>query len=299
VSYLGLQTQQVKVEDCMSKHYLQFVKKLSLLVTPFLACSVFAISPSRAATFASFEGELVFTNFSHNASETFANADINTISISKGGNGNVTTTADADGFLGTLPTSGFNSSSSLATGVNKDYQGFAVSEASLRGIFDIEENTLFSFDFVANLQMEASIDNSRGENAQAKGQLFFALLDIAQNSILDIFSIGGDLAVQRENDFFEHEQSDNVTLNYADYEFNFNDNQKLATVSAEGSLQRFFANRTSVALIGFKSSEVRVSAPEPSTCMALLFCGGVIGAAIKRKRQNTTLTYLLPKNDDA
>ncbi|MFH7028996.1 MAG: PEP-CTERM sorting domain-containing protein [Heteroscytonema crispum UTEX LB 1556] len=267
------------------KKYQQSIKQFLLLVTPFLASSVLAISPSRAATFAGSEGTFELTNFSQSPSSVSAETFADTLGISKGGT--VTALAQSEAFFLQVPPQGFNSSLSLAFGENGNYLAQAESEATLIGIFDIKADTDFSFNFAGNLELLTSIDNPPGEKARASGDISFALFDIENNSALDFFSLAGNLTSEDDNDFIAYQKSENVTLSNLVSDSSFGGNQEFAIASADGFVKRYFTNNTSLALIEVKRNQVRVSAPEPSTVLALFFSCGVIGVALKRKRNSS------------
>jgi hypothetical protein len=272
----------ILLEDWMTK-YLGFSKQIFLIATSLLASSVLAISPSRAATFASSDGKFALINFSQSPSSVSTDTTADTLAIEKGGM--VKALAEPQAFFLQPPLVGFNSSLSQAFGENKDYLGEAISEATLIGLFDVAENTSFSFDFAGILNLSTSIDEPSIENARASGEISFALFDISKNRILDFFSLAGNLITEGDNDFIAYQKSDNVTLNSPVIESNFGGKQEFATAIVGGSFKSTFEKQTNLALVEVKRNRVRVSTPEPSTYLALLFSSGIIAVALKRKRQ--------------
>jgi hypothetical protein len=270
------------------KQYQGFTKSFLLMLTPLIASSVLAASPSLAATFAISEGEVEFTRFSQSPSGTQTNTDTNTLAISDGGA--VLADAFAEATFTVTPPTAFNSSSSLAFGEGLDFLGLAESEATVIGSFDVDANTPFSFDFTADLSLETSVDNPLEENARAAGDITFALVDNADNSIIDFLSLTGNLITAGDDDFIAYQNSDNITLNNPVTTSVFGGNQESATASIQGSLQRSFANTTSLTLIEVKSNQAKVTpVPESSTYLALVFSSGVIGIVLKNKRKERTL----------
>ncbi|MBW4666311.1 MAG: PEP-CTERM sorting domain-containing protein [Cyanomargarita calcarea GSE-NOS-MK-12-04C] len=272
----------ILLEDWMTK-YLGFTKQFSLITTSMLASCVLAISPSRAATFASSDGKFALINFSQSASTVSTGTEANALAIGNGGM--VAALAESQAFFVQPPLVGFNSSLSQVFGENKDYLGEAISEATLIGLFDVAEKTTFSFDFAGILNLSTSIDEPSVENARASGEISFALFDISKNSILDFFSLAGNLITKGDKDFIAYQKSDNVTLNNPVIQSNFGGKQESATAIVEGSFKSTFEKQTNLALIEVKRNRVRVSTPEPSTYLALLLSSGVIAVALKRKRQ--------------
>ena len=263
--------------------YLEFTKQFFLIATSLLASSVLAILPTRAATFASSEGKFTLSNFSQSPSIVSSDTASDTLAIEKGGM--VEVLAQPQAFFLRSPLVGSNSSLSQAFGENRDYLGEAISEAQLIGLFDVAKNTTFSFDFAGILNLSTSIDEPSVENARASGDISFALFDTEKNSVLDFFSLAGNLITEGDNDFIAYQKSDNITLNNPVIESNFGGKQEFATATVGGSFKSTFEKQTNLALVEVKRNRVRVSAPEPSTCFALLLSSGVIGVALKRKRQ--------------
>ncbi|MBD6616486.1 hypothetical protein FNW02_11710 [Komarekiella sp. 'clone 1'] len=272
------------------KTYLQFVKRLLLVVTPLLTSSVVAALPTQAATLALSKGELLFTNFSQSPLSTLTITDTNAEAIFQGGD--VATIADAEASFTVFPPEAFNSSFSLAEGVNTDYSGFAESEASLIGSFSVEADKSFFFDFKAFLALQTSIDAAPQENAKAIGDMSWVLFDIDNNKVLDSFNIAGGLFTEDNNDFLKVNNSKNIVISNQKSESSFGGKEEFATVLVQGSLQRTFANTTNVALVEVKRNQVTVKAPEPSDNIALLISSGVIGIALKYRRKVNNACFL-------
>jgi hypothetical protein len=267
------------------KHYLKLTKQFLLLITPLLASSVFAISPSRAATFASSEGQFEFSGFSQTPSRVSTSANSNTLTI--GQNGSAIADAKSYAFFAKLPAQSFDFSSSIAFGENEGYLGDAKTETSVVGIFDIKANSNFSFDFTGNFNLSTSIDNPSFENAIASGDISFALLDSANKDILEFFSLSGNLITKGDEDFITYEKSDNVTLNNLTPVSNFGEREESVTASVQGSVKRTFASPTNLALIEVRSNKVTVKTPEPSTGIVLLLSCGVVGMLLNKKPNST------------
>jgi hypothetical protein len=264
------------------RYHQQLTKQIFLLVTPFLAGTILASSPSWAATFATSEGQFEFTGFSQSPSLVLTNAESNTFTI--GEDDIVVADAQAYALFTKLPAQAFNTTSSIAFGNNESYLGEAESEASVVGLFDVQAGTPFYFDFAGNLDLSTSIDNPSFENAKASGDISFALFDTVNNNVLEFFSLSGNLTTKGDEDFIVYDASDNVTLkNFAPVS-NFGERQEFATASIEGSVKRTFATKTNLALVEVKSNKVTVKTQEPSTSLVYLFGCSVVGILLKRKR---------------
>ncbi|MBD0262294.1 MAG: hypothetical protein ICV78_06060 [Tolypothrix sp. Co-bin9] len=274
------------------KQYLSFTKRCLLLIAPAIASSMLATSPSQAATFAFSQGVLEFTGFSQSPSSVGTGTRTNTLTIARDGMANALANAAAT-FIVAPPTAS-NLSLSVARGEGRDYLGLAESEATVIGNFVVDAGKSFSFDFNANLNLQSAVDNPLAENARATGDISWAL--IANDSIIDSFSLMGTLITPGDSDFIVAEESGNVTLSNSLPNFSFGGNQEFATASVQGSLQRSFANQTTLTLVEVKKNRATVKAPEPSTSLALLFSCGVIGVALKGRRKEKTSACSLEGN---
>jgi hypothetical protein len=274
------------------KQYLSFTKRCLLLIAPAIASSILAASPSQAATFAFSQGVFEFTDFSQSPSRVGTATNTNTLTIAKDGMADALAKAEANFIV--PPPIASNLSLSVARGEGRDYLGLAESEAIVIGNFVVDAGKSFSFDFNANLNLQSAVDNPLAENARATGDISWAL--IANDSIIDSFSLMGNLVTPGDSDFIVAEESGNVTLSNSLPNFSFGGNQEFATASVQGSLQRSFANQTTLTLVELKKNRATVKAPEPSTSLALLFSCGVIAVALKGRGKEKTSACLLKGN---
>lgn len=272
---------------------LRFAKHGLIVLTSFVAGSIFAILPSRAATIALSEGQLSFTNFTQSPASTFTDAQTQAISIF--GGGSVFTEADAIAFFNVFPPFALNTTSTLATGSNQNYLGIAESFAQVIGNFNIEADTIFSFDFVANLSLFVGIERPITENANARADIFFALLDITNEkaNVLETFVLTGNLSTQNNNNFILTSFNDNSSLEILEPITQ----QRLLTATASGSVERYFGNSTTLSLIGINRNRAAVAVPEPSNYLTSLFIFGFILLALKRKQAKHAAKFMLDKQD--
>lgn len=262
-----------------------------MLTTSFLASYALSASPSRAATFSSSETYLIFTEFSQSPSETFTNTIVNPISTSD--EGKVEAISDATAFIETNSPLIINSSFSFANGENTNYKGLASSKSEIKSVFNIEENTLFSFNFIANLTLNAFIDSYPGEYAQASGELSFALFDMNQNIKLDFFNASSSLTTTNNDDFVNYHKQGDITLNNPFATSDFGGFEESSQISVGGFYESYFETQTTLALVAFTSNQIKVSAPEPRNGVALLFLSSAILLALKPKRGKKPL--LVPR----
>ncbi|WP_414622989.1 hypothetical protein [Calothrix sp. CCY 0018] len=264
-----------------TKHKL--IQKLILVAAPVLASSVLAISPSRAATFASSTAEFEFSNSSPPPFGVLASTDTNALSFEQ--NGIAQATAAANAIFLQSPATGANFNSAEAFGENQEYLALAKSESELIGNFQIKADTSFSFKFIADLELKTSIDNPPSENARASGHISFLIFDIDNNTLLDYFDLIGNLTTEGDNDFVALQASDNVKFKQESVNPNFGGLKESLEASVKGSYQRTFANDTNLVLVEFKRNRVLVKAPEPSANIALLLSSGIIAVIMKRCRR--------------
>lgn len=271
---------------------LQLGKHLLILFTPFLATSVLITSPSQAATIALSQGKLLFTNFSQSPSDTFTTTNTDTTSISQ--DGSVVSQADAIAYLGVTPSVGYSLTSSQVFGKNTGYSGLGESEAIIQGIFDVNKNTNFSFDFSANLDLKTFTTNPKYEKASASGNLGFALINLANDHVLDYFQVDGSLTTAG-NDSLTYQNSKNVKFG-AFTSSNIAGEQEFTTTAFHGYLNHYFQDETTVALVAYNSTQSKVAVPTPSMLPALIFGWGAISLGLKRKRQKSSEACLSEKN---
>ncbi len=261
--------------------YSRLLKKFLVVATPILASFV-SISPSRAATFAYSQGKVLFSEFSQSASNVVT--DLDTLTITEGSM--VQAMAEAEAMFLIEPAVASNPSLSAALAESQDYLGIAESETSVIGNFDIEANTKFSLDFISNLELATSIDNPPKESARASGDISYALVDTQNNDVLDFFNLVGNIVTEGDDDFVALQKSDNVILSEAFGAPGFGGLQEFLAVSIQGSLERYFADETTVALVEVKRNRAEVKAvPEASSTLALLLASGVVGIISRRRAQ--------------
>ncbi|MEL6165496.1 MAG: PEP-CTERM sorting domain-containing protein [Cyanobacteria bacterium J06628_3] len=261
-------------------------QKFFLVAAPFFAASIMGVSPSEAATFASSTSEFEFNNFSQAPSTVETFTDTNALPQVFGEDGIAKTQVNADAiFVQVPPRFGANFNLSKASGDGQNYSALAESESRIIGNFEVQANTIFSFDFLTDFNLATSIDDLPSENARASGDISFFLLDTENNTVLDSFNLAGSLVTKGDSDFVELQASDNLTLDEPFINTNFGGLQESLEVSLSGSYKRSFANLTNLALIESKRNIALAKSPEPSTGLALLLSSSFIGVALRRRRK--------------
>ncbi|NEP18200.1 MAG: hypothetical protein F6J97_15060, partial [Leptolyngbya sp. SIO4C1] len=127
--------------------------------------------PSEAATLASSSASFIFTNFSQSPTAT----QTDTLSDSQSIGSTVITDSDASALAATIPSFALNDTFGEVIGSGTLYSGTAEAEAEVIAEFDLTSNSLFSFNFTAVLELVTSIDLPGLEQAEALGELDFAL----------------------------------------------------------------------------------------------------------------------------
>ncbi|MFB2771774.1 hypothetical protein ACE1AT_21135 [Pelatocladus sp. BLCC-F211] len=288
--------------------YLGLAKQFVLMVTPIVASSVVASSPSQAASLAFAQEELNFTNFSQSFGIIDRQNQANTNASTFSDDATVLTINQQvqTDFTFTPPQAYTQVGLSLANGQGTSYFGTADTFGGIVGNFDIDAGNLFSFDFTAYLNLGTSIDDSSQENAKAIGDISFLLFDTSyieptnisdfvanvlsgKQSIntnpLDYFSLTANINTAGDNDFLTYQNSQNVSLLNELDASNFGGNQETAGALISGSYQRSFDNKTNLTLVAVRKSQVKVAAPEPSTYVGSILFFGLGAIALKAKRK--------------
>lgn len=269
---------------------LGFANYLLSFVTPLVTSSIFAASPSLAATLVSSEARVFLDDFSHKPFAVSTLTDADTVAIAS--NGGVAAEAEADASAAFLSKMGVveNFSSSLVKGDGNNYFGMAKSVAEVIAYdFRIKAKATFSFDFLAFLGLETSTDNPKVETTNAYGDVLFKLYDTTDPDNwlpLDSFSISGNLETPGNDDFIQYQVDGQFTLADADLETDFEGTERAAVAELEGSYSRYFDSLTYVTLLETKMTKASASVktPETSNMLGLLLFGLLgVGYGIKTK----------------
>lgn len=291
------------------KLHSKFGKKLILQVSPIVATSLLASSPSLAATFSSSFSELTFTNFNQ---ENAAFEAINDANASTETNAD-DSIADFRNFSETNaepnPLEISNFAESLTFGEGSNYSAFAQTMPRFFANFDIGRNETLSFDFTTVIDLEAAVDKPGVETADAAGDIAFYLLDttgttpenrfdflnstqldsnqISQNNILEYFTLAANIDALGKVDSFNNTKSQNIVLrsdnNFSGVE-EIGDSGRIRAISTslfEGSVERFFEEDRNVTLLAFKNTKSNVKIPEPSTNFWSVLFAGLIALGTK------------------
>lgn len=299
-----------KNEKINQRFMLGLTKRWLLAIAPFLATSAIGTAPALGATFAFSEASALLDGFSHNPyyASTFVNTQTLTTTIygsnwnSTGndssaidyGPGSVFSQSLADAlFLTEFSAFGYNNALSQAGGTGAEYRGIAQGEAKLVGNFFINPAETFSFNFDTSFNLFAGVDNPEGERSTASANISFLLLgssnsDFTNASILDSFSVSGhlDTGSYHEGMPFYFEKSDSFHF-YDAHAFAIYDQPELnyekGSLSVTGGFRRSFDRPLHLSLVEVKNTEVTVKAPEPSSLLALIVLGGLMGPMFGRK----------------
>ncbi len=254
-------------------------KKVAVTAGLVLSLATFGSKPSQAATLASSDALVIFSNFNYTSPDippdisNYTNVDTDTFTSGTGGK--VIATADANAFAAS--DNAFNNTYSNIIGEDTNYLGRAESLAEI-GMFNfsIAKNTLFSFDFNAILNLETSVDNPQHESANAYGNIALELINQANGEVLDYLYILGNISSSNDNDALNYKKSDNITFDPSATIFvkNFGGTQEYANAITQGTYSRTFTEDTVLSIRESKNNKVSVQVPEPMSC------GGIAVAAL-------------------
>ena len=284
------------------KLHSKFGKKLILQVSPIVATSLLASSPSLAATFSGSFSELSFTNFNQENAAFEAINDANSSTETNADDSIADFRNSSETNAEPTPLDIFNIAESLTFGEGSSYSAFAETMPRFFANFDVSGNNTLSFDFTTVLDLEASVDKPGVETADAAGDIAFYLLDttgisaesrfdflnstqlepnqISQDNILEFFTLAANIDALGKVDFFDNTKSENINLT-SDLSFSnveeINDSGRTNAISTslfEGSVERFFEQDTNVTLLAFKNTKSNVKVPEAGTSFwSVLFAG--------------------------
>ncbi|NMF64095.1 hypothetical protein DP115_15480 [Brasilonema octagenarum UFV-OR1] len=284
------------------KQYLRFAKRFRLLFTPLVATSVLFTSPCQAATFAFSDGELSLTDFNGILSTEFNSRNHGeTEGLAMGKNSFVSLENYLTVETSNSPLRAFTDVASTVSGEGINYTGLVQSDSEIVANFDIDAGKTLSFNFSSFLNLGTQIDASPVENAQAKGDIAFYLFDtsdIPEETLSDLlidlldnpdsikktplsfFHLGGNINTLG-NDYLNYQNSSDITLTENYKKTDVEGNEEHTLVEYEGFFQRYFEKQANLTLIVTRRSQARVTAPEPSTSLALLLFLGLLAIVHK------------------
>jgi hypothetical protein len=294
------------------KLYSKFGEKLILQVSPFVATSMLATSPTLAATFAGSFGDLTFTNFNRENAIFEAINDANTNGVTNASD----SIADFHNFSRTnaepTPLKISNIAESLTFGEGSSYEASAETMPRFFANFDVSRNDTLSFDFTTILDLEASVNKPGVETASAAGDIAFYLLDttemstenrfdflnstkldsnqISQNKILEYFTLSASIDALGKIDYFNNTKSQNINLT-SDYSIsnveeinNLGRSRAFSTSLFEGSVERYFEQDSNITLLAFKNTKSNIKVPDETSFWSILFAGLIaLGTKIMNK----------------
>jgi hypothetical protein len=298
----------------MQKH-LRKSQRLSLLLTPVVAASVLAASPTQAATLSFAQAELTITGLGGKFSliDSLNEAETDAISKKEGSfvevlNSPASTNVSNNPSDPTIDTFAV----SEAYGKEKDYLGIGYTNSKVIGQIDVAQGEELTFNFEAFLDLETGIDNPQFEHAEAIGEVGFWLFDTTglnkqdldkfsddifagsntnlSERALEYFTLGGNLKTVGSGDTLESTKSANIFLSLQDQAVDFedkDDRKEFATASFQGLLKRSFDKDSKLTLFATRKTQVRVAAPEPSTNLAFLISCGLAAIANNYQRKKT------------
>jgi hypothetical protein len=265
-----------------------------LWATPFVTGLCVAIAPSRcyAATFALSEAQVEFNPINHSAFVWETATEANTFAAaSPQGKVAAIASATAQGMNTPIGGAAFNQTQSIANGEGYGYFGVAQSAAAILGVFSVEKNQTFAFNFGATLNLFTSIDDPSREDAHAQGKITFQIINTCTGLLLDSFSLFGNLGAKGVGSYGFNTFGSSFS-GLMGVSQNFGGNQQKIGVGIDGFYSRFFDENTNIALL--EDKENMASVPEPSTVLGSAVFLGLLN--LVRKIRGQVLTSEV-KND--
>jgi hypothetical protein len=259
-----------------------------LWATPFVTglCVAIAPSSSYAATFALSEAQVEVNPINHSAFVWETATQTNTFVASQQGKVAAIASATAVGMNTNVRGAAFNQTQSIASGEGYNYLGVAQSAAAILGVFSVEKNQTFAFNFGVTLNLFTSIDDPSREDAHAKGKISFKIINACTGLLLDSFSLFGNLGTIGVGssgalgsygfNTFGSNFSGQIGVSQ-----NFGGHQQNIGVGIEGWYARFFGENTDIALL--EDNENIASVPEPSTVLGSAVFLGLLNLVRKIK----------------
>jgi hypothetical protein len=277
------------------------------MATPNTITSEPSVSPTQAATSALSYGDFFLTNLSQSFSTVNSNNQADTSAHADGG----TATVYNNAVVETDDTVVSTFATSSASGENRDYFGFAETNATIVGNFLINAGNTFSFNFTSALDLETLINASQNiENVSVLREVSFFLYDtsdIPKQTLPDylanllsnpdsigkkplvFFSLSASLNTSGNDNFLTSKKNENVTITSELKDSNFAGSQKFASTFVRGSVKRSFKNQANITLIVFRKGQARVAAPEPSPTLTLSSTKPkLLSVPTQARRQNAT-----------
>jgi hypothetical protein len=205
-------------------------------------------------------GSAQFFNYSQPASGSLNSADFQV--LVKGGV--AFAIANADSIFINDP--GFTDlfTETFAEGIGGGFEVESSASTEVVAAFEIEANQTFSFDFVADLSVEATeIDNPDAAYSEAQSRIGFLVLETSNANrprILDFAGVSGTLISSRKIGRVVPRRGRNVTIASSDTtkDIDGNNGEDFVNFFASGSYERRFRNDTQIAVVEINRSFVKL-----------------------------------------
>lgn len=240
-----------------------------LFAAPMILSSTIAISPSRAASFASAAATLTLENFTTEGNTPFSSAFVDAIALPVDGTVTVGANAGAEATTTRLT----QSSDATVEGSGRNYFGAAVGGAATALNFDPDRD-YFRFDFQATLASIANLTSpTPGESAFANSTVGFAVFDLndLQNPIdqfVASLTAGNPFNIVRTSNLYFTSLPDL--------------NQSPESALINGYYAAYFKKGTQLQVQAFTNTTAIAQVPEPPMFAALVILPGLMW--IKRRK---------------
>ena len=263
-----------------------------LLASPLVSGLTVGISPSSAAIIAGSAVEVTIDNFSHRPNGN--GAFTNTYTQTTANNGSVTSQAHAEAVVISKAHVwvAANLSESKVQGDGNNYSGLAQSQAIVIGDFDIDTAETFSFNFHTVLELLTSVDNRQSERASASVGIYFELIDIMTNILLDSFQLVSGLD-SSSGLYLDLSGSNSFNPTAINLNFMPEGSGVKSLLYTSGAYSRTFDSATNLRLVEVNNNMAEAEAvPEPST---LLGTAIFLGLFVSRRKLNNKLSPVKSK----
>ena len=202
-----------------------------------------------------------FFNYSQAADGSLNSADLNILVQG----GIASAIANADSIFISNP--GFTDlfTEIFAEGIEGIFEVESYASTEVIAAFNIEENQTFSFDFIADISLEATeIDNPDAAYSEAQSRIGFIVLEIDsinQPTLIDFFGISGELISSEQNGEASSTQgTEDITVNSSDtdQDIDGNNGEDFVNTFVSGHYEHNFNQETQIIIVEINRSFVQL-----------------------------------------
>ena len=218
--------------------------------------------PVSDPNYAEAKGNAVFSNYSHPASNSLNDGELT--GLVNGGVG--VALVDGSGIFINDPAFTSLFTETFVEALEEDFVGTSKAVTEVQADFEIGANETFSFDFIADLDIDAKeIEDNDKEYSKAKSKTTFVVLDVDDPNnpeVLDYFGVNGKLISSNQFGDVEWGYSSNVSLNFENEFFDIDGDNGFDAVDAAttGTYSRTFSSATHITVVQLNESFTKLTA---------------------------------------